>query len=165
MTRISPVNDPPRPLFFSCCLIYIVHTHHQDILPFIRVYLFTMRTEKQETFIEQYCLHGSAAKAAQIAGYSHPKQRGYELKNQFAREIEDRTRKMIQDCVPGALMVLKNLSEGAESESVRLGAVKDILDRAGLKPTEKIKQEVSHVEEKSTEELQKELESLLGTKH
>jgi phosphopentomutase len=69
---------------------------------------------------------------------------------------------MIQDCVPGALMVLKNLSEGAESESVRLGAVKDILDRAGLKPTEKIKQEVSMVEEKSTEELQKELESLVG---
>jgi len=72
---------------------------------------------------------------------------------------------MIQDCVPGALLQLKSLSEGAESESVRLGAVKDILDRAGLKPTEKIKQEVSHVEEKSTEELQKELESLLGTKH
>jgi phosphopentomutase len=69
---------------------------------------------------------------------------------------------MIQDCVPGALMVLKNLSEGAESESVRLGAVKDILDRAGLKPTEKIKQEVSHVEEKSTEELQRELEALVG---
>jgi phage terminase small subunit len=108
-----------------------------------------MRTEKQEIFIEQYCLHGCAAKAAQIAGYSHPKQRGYELKNQFAREIEDRTRK-------------KNLSEGAESESVRLGAVKDILDRAGLKPTEKIKQEVSHVEEKSTEELQRELEALVG---
>jgi hypothetical protein len=59
-------------------------------------------------------------------------------------------------------MVLKNLSEGAESESVRLGAVKDILDRAGLKPTEKIKQEVSHVEEKSTEELQRELEALVG---
>jgi phage terminase small subunit len=125
----------------------------------------TTRTEKQETFIEQYCLHGSAAKAAQIAGYSHPKQRGYELKNQFSKEIESRTRKMIQDCVPGALLQLKSLSEGAESESVRLGAVKDILDRAGLKPTEKIKQEVSHVEEKSTEELQKELESLLGTKH
>jgi hypothetical protein len=69
---------------------------------------------------------------------------------------------MIQDCVPGALMVLKSLSEGAESESVRLGAVKDILDRAGLKPTEKIKQEVSHVEEKSTEELQRELEALVG---
>jgi phage terminase small subunit len=121
-----------------------------------------MRTEKQETFIEQYCLHGCAAKAAQIAGYSHPKQRGYELKNQFSKEIEARTRKLIQDCVPGALSQLKSLSEGAESESVRLGAVKDILDRAGLKPTEKIKQEVSHVEEKSTEELQRELEALVG---
>ena len=45
---------------------------------------------------------------------------------------------------------------------MRLSAVKDILDRAGLKPTEKIKQEVSHVEEKSTEELQRELEALVG---
>jgi len=43
--------------------------------------------------------------------------------------------------------------------------VKDILDRAGLKPTEKIKQEVSHVESQSTEELQRELEALIGTKH
>jgi len=40
--------------------------------------------------------------------------------------------------------------------------VKDILDRAGLKPTEKIQQEISQVEQKSTEELQKELEALLG---
>jgi hypothetical protein len=96
-----------------------------------------LRTDKQNTFIDQYCLHGNAAKAAQLAGYS-------------------------QDCVPGALSQLKSLSEGAESESVRLGAVKDILDRAGLKPTEKIKQEVSHVEEKSTEELQRELEALVG---
>jgi len=121
-----------------------------------------LRTDKQNTFIDQYCLHGNAAKAAQLAGYSHPKQRGYELKSQFSKEIEERTRKLIQDCVPGALSQLKSLSEGAESESVRLGAVKDILDRAGLKPTEKIKQEVSHVEEKSTEELQRELEALVG---
>ncbi len=122
-----------------------------------------MKTEKQETFIEQYCLHGSAAKAAQIAGYSHPKQRGYELKNQFSKEIESRTRKMIQDCVPGALLQLKSLSEGAESESVRLGAVKDILDRAGLKPTEKVKTEISHVETASTDELKRELEALTGS--
>jgi phosphopentomutase len=58
--------------------------------------------------------------------------------------------------------MLQRLAEEAESESVRLGAVKDILDRAGLKPTEKIQQEISQVEQKSTEELQKELEALLG---
>jgi len=120
-----------------------------------------MRTSKQERFIEQYCLTGNAAGAAEWAGYGSPKQRGYELKNQFAFEIEERTRKMIQDCVPGALSQLKSLSEGAESESVRLGAVKDILDRAGLKPADKIQQEISHIEGKSTAELQQELEALI----
>jgi len=60
------------------------------------------------------------------------------------------------------MRMLQRLAEEAESESVRLGAVKDILDRAGLKPTEKIQQEISQVEQKSTEELQKELEALLG---
>ena len=120
-----------------------------------------MRTSKQERFIEQYCLTGNAAGAAEWAGYGSPKQRGYELKNQFAFEIEERTRKMIQDCVPGALSQLKLLSEGAESESVRLGAVKDILDRAGLKPADKIQQEISHIEGKSTAELKQELEALI----
>ena len=122
-----------------------------------------MRTAKQETFIEQYCLHGNAAKAAATAGYSHPKQRGHELKNQFEAQIEERTKKMIMDCVPGALTQLKSLSEGAESESVRLGAVKDILDRAGLKPTEKVHTEISHVETASTDELKRELEALTGS--
>jgi hypothetical protein len=46
---------------------------------------------------------------------------------------------------------------------VRLGAVKDVLDRAGLKPTEKIQQEISHVELASTDDLQRELEALMGT--
>jgi len=58
---------------------------------------------------------------------------------------------------------LQSLAQGAESESVRLGAVKDVLDRAGLKPTEKIQQEISHVEQASTDELQRELEALMGT--
>ena len=122
-----------------------------------------LRTDKQETFIEQYCLHGNASRAAELAGYSHPKQRGYELKNRFESEIESRTKKMIMDCVPGALSQLKALSEAAESESVKLGAVKDILDRAGLKPTEKVQTEISHVETASTDELKRELEALTGS--
>ena len=89
-------------------------------------------TDKQELFIEQYCLSGNAARSAELAGYSSPKQRGYELKNKFAFEIEERTRKLIQDCVPGALSQLKSLSEDAERESVRLGAVKDILDKVKI---------------------------------
>ena len=122
-----------------------------------------MRTDKQETFIEQYCLTGNAAKSAAMAGYSSPKQRGYELKNKFAQQIEDRQKKMLQDCVPGAIMQLQSLVTDAESESVKLGAIKDVLDRAGLKPTEKIRQEISHVEQASTDELRRELEGLMGT--
>ena len=38
-----------------------------------------------------------------------------------------------------------------------------MLDRAGLKPTEKIRQEISHVEQASTDELRRELEGLMGT--
>ena len=72
---------------------------------------------------------------------------------------------MIQDCVPGALSQLKSLAEDAESESVRLGAVKDILDRAGMKPADRIQQEISHVEGKSTAELKQELEALIGYAH
>ncbi len=126
---------------------------------------FKMRTEKQEAFIEAYCLTGNAAKAAEMAGYSQKaaKQKGYVLKNQFSEEIKDKSKQMIQDCVPGALAQLKNLSEQADSESVKLGAIKDILDRAGLKPTDRVEQQISHVEASSVDELKRELEGLIGT--
>ena len=122
------------------------------------------RTFKQEVFIEEYCLTGNAAKAAVKAGYSEKvaKQRGYKLKEQFAYQIEERTKKMLQDSVPGALSHLKTLSTDAISEAVKLGAIKDILDRAGYKPTERIEQTISHAE-KSTDELQRELEALTGS--
>jgi phage terminase small subunit len=124
-----------------------------------------MITAKQEAFIDAYCLTGNASKAAEMAGYSPKaaKQKGYALKNQFSYEIQEKTKKMIQDCVPGALSQLKNLVESAESESVKLGAIKDILDRAGHKPADKVEQQISHVESSSIDELKRELEALVGT--
>jgi len=121
-----------------------------------------MRTEKQDKFIENYCLTGNASKAAELAGYSKKtsKQMGYSLKNQFQSEIDEKMMRMIQDSVPGALAQVNDLATTAASEGVRLNACKDILDRAGYKPIEK--QEISHVETASTEELEKELEALVG---
>ena len=120
-----------------------------------------MLTEKQEKFVENYCLTGNAAKAAEMAGYSAKtaKQMGYTLKNQLSSEISERMTKLIQDSVPGALAQINDLVMNATSEGTRLNACKDILDRAGYKPVEK--QEISHVETASTEELQRELEALL----
>jgi phosphopentomutase len=100
-----------------------------------------------------------------MAGYSEKvaKQRGYKLKKQFEFEIQEQTKQMIQNAVPGALSQLTSLVDSAQSESVRLGAIKDILDRAGYRPIEKIEQQVSHMESASTDELKKELEALVGT--
>ena len=63
------------------------------------------------------------------------------------------------DKVPAGLRWLSELAESAESESVRLGAVKDLLDRAGLKPVERI--ETTTIESMSKEEIERELDALL----
>ena len=124
-----------------------------------------MRTEKQEAFIEAYCLTGNAAKAAEMAGYSDKasKQKGYSLKKQFSDAIADKTREMLADGVPGVLAKLNELINEATSEAVKLGAIKDFLDRAGLKPVERVEQQVSHVESASLDELRRELEALTGS--
>ena len=124
-----------------------------------------MRTEKQEAFIEAFCLTGNAAKAAEMAGYSSKaaKQKGYALKKQFTHEISEKTRDMMRDAVPGVLAKLHELIGESSSDAVKLGAIKDFLDRAGLKPVEKVEQQVSHVETASIEELRRELEALVGT--
>ena len=123
-----------------------------------------MRTEKQEAFIESYCQTGNATKAAIQAGYSQAtaKQQGHVLKNKFAKEIEQRIKKMVQDSVPAALNQISILAQTATSEQVRLNASKDILDRAGLKPADRVEQRISH-DDKSIDELKRELEALTGT--
>lgn len=121
------------------------------------------KTEKQEKFFEYYMLSGNAAKAAEFAGYGSPKQRGYELKNKFKREIEDRQKAMIVDAVPGVIGKIIELANGAESEAVRLNACKDLMDRAGFKPVDKTETEITTTEAKSTEELMRELEDLNRT--
>ena len=65
----------------------------------------------------------------------------------------------MQGAVPGALAQIVDLAATATSEAVRLQAAKDILDRSGLKPTERIE---NITVEKSTDELRKELAQLTG---
>ena len=124
-----------------------------------------MKTPKQEAFIEAYCLTGNAKKSAIMAGYSEKtaKQKGHELKNQFSDEIRRQIEKNVLDAAPIALAAMRNLAEEAASETVRLAANKDLLDRAGLKPTERVEQKISHVEHASTDELKRELDARVGS--
>ena len=116
--------------------------------------------DRSEMFIEYYCNTGNATQAAIIAGYSEKtaKQKGYELKNKFGKEIDERNKKLMRELVPSSLAALRHLVSDAESEAVRLGAVKDVLDRSGMKPVDKV--ETTTIEQKSTDELLRELEQL-----
>ena len=120
-----------------------------------------MTTDKQTAFVKEFALAGNATQSAVKAGYSEKTayQKGHQLRWQFQHEIEDETRHLMPVAVPGALAQIADLAARATSEQVRLQAAKDIMDRAGLKPTERIE---NITVEKSTDELRKELAQLMG---
>ncbi len=119
--------------------------------------------ERQEKFIQLYVQSGNATKACIEAGYSENSaaQKGWDLKRKYAEIIEQRLKDAVRDKVPEAMLTISFLAKNANSETVRLAAAKDIADRGGMKPTEKIEQEVKQIE-KSTEELRQELARLMG---
>ncbi len=119
--------------------------------------------ERQEKFIAEYVKTGNGTQACIAAGYSahSATQKAWELKKRYADLIDDRLKEAVRDKVPDALGTILLLAKTAKSETVRLAAAKDIADRGGLKPTEKIEQSIQQVEA-STEELRQELARLLG---
>jgi|TARA_Y100000310_G_scaffold167175_1_gene166943 hypothetical protein len=120
-----------------------------------------MLTEKQNNFIEAYVKTSSGKQAAIMAGYSEKTAtvKGARLKKQFQREIEERTRTRLMDGAGLALDTILELVKTSTSDTVKLAAARDLLDRGGYKPTDKIEQTVV---EKSTVELRKELSQLMG---
>ena len=54
------------------------------------------------------------------------------LRRECADEITDELHRNFAEIAPRALNILSDLAENAESESVRLGATRDLLDRAGF---------------------------------
>jgi len=120
--------------------------------------------ERQEKFVSLYVSTGNATQSAELAGYSTPKQKGWDLKKRFAPEIEERTRNRIDGKVGTVIDMTYRLAMEAESEAVRLNACRDLLDRAGYKPADKqiIDSVTTTVHELSTEELEAELEKLMG---
>ena len=119
----------------------------------------------QEKFVDHFCLTGNATQAAIEAGYSQKtaKQQGHRLKNQLGQAIEEKIKKLLLAKIPLGINWLLELAESSQSDSVRLGAVKDLLDRAGLKPIERIEQ--TNVENKSRDDILKELDALRSRRH
>ena len=76
-------------------------------------------------------------------------------------DIEAEAKEQLKGFVVPVIQCLKQLVEGAQSESVQLGAINHVLDRARLKPVDRQQvEQVNNIENLSDEELQAEIDNL-----
>ena len=118
-------------------------------------------TNQRQVFVEEFVRSGDHLEAAKKAGYKDThtlRNQACKLRRECADEITDELHRNFAEIAPRALNILSDLAENAESESVRLGATRDLLDRAGFRPVDR--HEI--VKQKSVEELNAQLVSLVG---
>ena len=121
----------------------------------------TNLTNQRQVFVKEYSGTGDHLEAAKKAGYKDThtlRNQACKLGRKCADDISEKLHRNFAEIAPRALNILSDLSENAESESVRLGATRDLLDRAGFRPVDR--HEI--VRDKSIEELNAQLVSLVG---
>ena len=106
------------------------------------------RSDRDTEFVMAYVENGGNASQATIA-CGVPKASagtvGHRLKSRLSKEIEEGQKAALQDFSVKAVHALGDLLENCKSESVKLGCIKEILDRAGFKPVNR--QEIVHMNE------------------
>ena len=100
-------------------------------------------TPKQQRFVDAYIANGGQqTEAARTAGYgerSADVSASRLIRNPLVQQaILRATQKRIGLAAVPALQQVERLSSGARSEYVRLEASRDLLDRAGFKPPERV---------------------------
>ena len=121
----------------------------------------TNLTNQRQVFVEEYVRSGDHLDAAKKAGYKDthtPRNQACKLRRECADDISEELHRNFAEIAPRALNILSDLAENAESESVRLGATRDLIDRAGFRPVDR--HEI--VRDKSIDELNTQLVSLVG---
>ena len=100
----------------------------------------TNLTNQRQVFIEQYVLLGDHLETAKKAGYKDThtiRNQACKIRRECADEITDELHRTFVEIAPRALNILSDPTENSESESVRLGATRDLLDRAGFRPVDR----------------------------
>ena len=121
----------------------------------------TNLTNQRQVFVEDYVHSGDHLEAAKKAGYKDThtlRNQACKLRRECADEISEQLHLNFAEIAPRTLNILSDLAENAESESIRLGTTRDLLDRAGFRPVDR--HEI--VRDKSIEELNAQLVSLVG---
>ena len=88
-------------------------------------------TNQRQVFVEEYVRSGDHLEAAKKAGYKDThtlRNQACKLRRECADEITEELHRNFAEIAPRALNILSDLAENAESESVRLGATRDLLD-------------------------------------
>jgi hypothetical protein len=91
----------------------------------------TNLTNQRQVFVEEYVRSGDHLEAAKKAGYKDThtlRNQACKLRRECADQITDELHRNFAEIAPRALNILSDLAENAESESVRLGATRDLLD-------------------------------------
>ena len=119
-----------------------------------------VQNEKHRKFIDTYALSGNSTQAAIEAGYSEKaaRQTGYKLRTRYEDEITQRVRTILPQIISENLAIVQTLAREGQSESVRLNASNSLLDRAGLKPVERIETSTS---DRTPEERSQRIDALL----
>lgn len=123
---------------------------------------------KQIIFVQEYLKSGNGTRAAIAAGYSEnsaESQASRMLRNAKVRQYLDKKeqnldkdlREMFVDEAVNAFKVLRDIMNKDEAmDKDRIAAAKDLLDRAGYKPVDRIVADVTqHTYEEQLEELVK----------
>ena len=86
---------------------------------------------------------------------------GHRLKMRLLADIEAEAKEQLKGFVVPDIQCLKQLVQGAQSELVQLGAIKNVLNRAGLKPVDRQQvEQVNNIQNLSDDELQAEIDNL-----
>ena len=121
----------------------------------------TNLTNQRQVFVEEYVRSGDHLESAKKAGYKDThtlRNQACKLRRECADDITEEVHRDFAEIAPRALNILTDLAENDESESVRLGAIRDHLDRVGFRPIDR--HEI--VKENSVEEFNAQLVSLVG---
>lgn len=102
-------------------------------------------TTKQELFVELYVQSGGkVGLSAEKAGYADRSIGSKLLRDpKVIKRIQELTLEALGTHAVHALHTVAKLSKSARSDYVRLEAAKDLLDRAGYKPPERVDHRVS----------------------
>lgn len=92
-------------------------------------------THRQQEFVREYVSRGNVLQAARAAGVKSPESSGYRMmRNAKVLAAIAEARGGVEEKLAGesakALAILLNLMENAETDSVRLRAAQEVLDRA-----------------------------------